>query len=54
MAVTLQRYTTQEVVLHDYRIPPKVSAAAPLHGGVLGPGGGWHETLSLSTTERRQ
>ncbi|XP_075288207.1 cholesterol side-chain cleavage enzyme, mitochondrial isoform X2 [Opisthocomus hoazin] len=27
VAVTLQRYTTQEVVLQDYRIPPKVSTA---------------------------
>lgn len=26
MAVTLQRYTVQEVVLQDYRIPPKVSS----------------------------
>lgn len=25
VAVTLQRYTVQEVVLQDYRIPPKVS-----------------------------
>lgn len=25
MAVTLQRYTTQEVILQDYRIPPKVN-----------------------------
>lgn len=28
VAVTLQRYTTQEVILQDYRIPPKVSMAA--------------------------
>ncbi|KAJ7422454.1 Cholesterol side-chain cleavage enzyme, mitochondrial [Willisornis vidua] len=27
VAVTLQRYTTQEVILQDYRIPPKVSKA---------------------------
>ncbi|XP_075620933.1 cholesterol side-chain cleavage enzyme, mitochondrial isoform X3 [Balearica regulorum gibbericeps] len=46
VAVTLQRYTTQEVILQDYRIPPKVSAATGsdlLRAGLwveVGPGGG--------------
>lgn len=34
VAVTLQRYTTQEVILQDYRIPPKVSMAT---GSLLTP-----------------
>lgn len=34
MAVTLQRYTMQEVILQDYRIPPKVSTAT---GSLLAP-----------------
>ncbi|XP_074773229.1 cholesterol side-chain cleavage enzyme, mitochondrial-like [Athene noctua] len=34
VAVTLQRYTTQELILQDYRIPPKVSMAT---GSLLTP-----------------
>lgn len=43
VAVTLQRYTTQEVILQDYRIPPKVSAAtrSPLALTCFAWGSGW-------------
>ena len=47
VAVTLQRYTTQEVILQDYRIPPKVSTAAgslltpTASCGALSGGGTW-------------
>lgn len=47
VAVTLQRYTTQEIILQDYRIPPKVRAAT---GSLLTPthftwGSGWRWDL---------
>lgn len=47
VAVTLQRYTTQEVILQDYRIPPKVSTAtrAPLALTCLVWGSGWRWDL---------
>lgn len=54
VAVTLQRYTTQEVILQDYCIPPKVSTAP---GSVLTltryiRGSGWRWDLEVGVTWR--
>lgn len=43
VAVTLQRYTTQEVTLQHYRIPPKVSTGSLLIPTRSAWGSGWVE-----------